>query len=183
MRLIKAFLVGAIGLFVIITLFSLLIPSRVMVSRAVLVNNSSQGQVFQQIARIENWKNWHPIFKLDSASLVRNAAPDGRIDANYTILQRGKEISIQLISADTNSVKFQLLASGENDIENDIVLSSLPGQHAVQVEWRAITKLHWYPWEKFYGIFIDQLTGPGYDAALTGLKEYMENPLSTKGGN
>lgn len=182
MRLIKAFLVGAIGLFVIITLFSLLIPSRVRVSRAVLINNSSQGQVFGQIAAMNNWKNWHPIFKLDSARLISLAPANGSKDSGYSILQRGKEIKIQFVSADTNSVKFLLQASGENDIDNDIVISSLPGQHAVQVEWRAITKLHWYPWEKFYGIFVDQLTGPGYEAALNGLKEYLEGPQSPKEG-
>ena len=182
MRLIKAFLVGAIGLFVIITLFSLLIPSRVRVSRAVIINNTSQSEAFREIAAMNNWKNWHPIFKLDSARLVSLAPVSGINDSNYSILQRGKEITIQMLSADSNSVKFLLRANGENDIDNDIVLSSLPSQNSVQVEWRAITKLHWYPWQKFYGIFVDQLTGPGYEAALNGLKGYLEGPKSPKEG-
>jgi hypothetical protein len=46
---------------------------------------------------------------------------------------------------------------------------------AMQVEWRVLTKLKWYPWEKFYGIFIDKLTGPGYEVALNNLKELAEN--------
>lgn len=182
MRLIKAFLVGGIGLFVIITLFSLLIPSRVRVSRAVIINNISPGEVFRQIGALNNWKNWHPIFKLDSARLISLAPAQGSNDSTYRILQQGKEITIQMRSADTNSIKFTLRAGGENDVENDLVLSSLPSQHSVQVEWRAITKLHWYPWEKFYGIFVDQLTGPGYEAALNGLKEYLEGPTSSKVG-
>ncbi len=176
MRLIKAFLVGAIGLFVIITLFSLLIPSRVRVSRAVLINNTTTNAVYQQIVNFDNWKKWHPIFTTDSAIIFWHPPAIVGKDSDCIILQRGKEVKIQLISADSNSVEFLLQAGGENDIDNDIVLSSLPGQNSVQVEWRAITKLHWYPWEKFYGIFIDQLTGPGYDAALNGLKEYLEGP-------
>jgi hypothetical protein len=45
------------------------------------------------------------------------------------------------------------------------------------VEWRSLTRLHWYPWEKFYAIFMDKITGPGYEAALNGLKEIVEkNP-------
>lgn len=182
MRLIRAFLAGAIGLFIIITLFSLLIPSRVRVSRAVLINNSSQYEVFRQVATINHWKNWHPIFTLDSARLMSRTPANGSKDSSYSILQRGQTITIQMHAADSNSVKFLLQADGENDIENDIVLSSLPNQHTVQVEWRAITKLHWYPWEKFYGIFVDQLTGPGYEAALNGLKEYLEGPQSPKSG-
>ena len=176
MRLIKAFLVGAIGLFVIITLFSLLIPSRVRVSRAVIINNTSHREVLRQIVPMSNWKNWHPIFKLDSARLIGIAPANGSSDSTYSILQRGNEITIHMLSADTNYIKFSLQANGENDIDNDIVLSSLPSQNSVQIEWRAITKLHWYPWQKFYGIFIDQLTGPGYEAALNGLKEYLETP-------
>jgi len=182
MRLIKAFLVGAIGLFVIITLFSLLIPSRVRVSRAVLINNTTTNAVYQQIVNFDNWKKWHPIFTTDSAKIIWHPPTIVGKDSGCIILQRGKEVKIQLISADSNSVKFLLQAEGENDIDNDIVISSLPGQASVQVEWRAITKLHWYPWEKFYGIFVDQLTGPGYEAALNGLKEYVESPLSAKGG-
>ncbi|MEO5891778.1 MAG: hypothetical protein ABIQ31_16140, partial [Ferruginibacter sp.] len=94
-------------------------------------------------------------------------------DSGCMIMHRGKEIDIRLISADSTSIKFLLQSEGENDIENDIVLTALSSR-SVQVEWRAITKLHWYPWEKVYGIFIDKMTGPGYENALNGLKDYME---------
>ena len=174
MRVVKAFLVGATGLFIIITLFSLLIPSRVMVSRGVVVNNASADGAYRQIAGFENWKNWHPIFTVDSAKIYRHLPAIAGKDSGYIIKHRGRDVKVKLISADTTSVKFLLQADGENDINNDIVLTALPAQNAVQVEWRSITKLHWYPWEKFYGIFIDKLTGPGYEAALNGLKDYME---------
>ena len=174
MRVIKAFLVGATGLFIIITLFSLLIPSRVMVSRGVVVNNASAGGAYRQVAGFENWKNWHPIFTVDSAKIYRHLPVIAGKNSGYLIKHRGRDVKVKLISADTTSVKFLLQADGENDINNDIVLTALPAQNAVQVEWRSITKLHWYPWEKFYGIFIDKLTGPGYEAALNGLKDYME---------
>jgi hypothetical protein len=174
MRLIKAFFAGAIGLFIIITLFSLLIPSRVRVSRAVLINGAGLDEVYRQIHPFENWKNWHPLFTVDSSRLYREASLIAGKDSTCHILHRNQDISVSLLSADSTSVKFMFFAAGENDIENDIVITSLPSQQAVQVEWRAITQLHWYPWEKFYGIFIDKLTGPGYELALNGLKEYIE---------
>lgn len=179
MRVIKVFLVGAIGLFIIITLFSLLIPSRVRVSRAVLINNTSNDVVYRQVANLENWKNWHPIFTMDSAKLSSHSPAIAGKDSGYTFNHRGRDINITILSADSGSVQFLLQADGENDIDNDILITSLPSQNAVQVEWRAITKLHWYPWEKFYGIFIDKLTGPGHEAALNGLKDFIEkNPMS-----
>jgi hypothetical protein len=63
MRLIKAFLVGAIGLFIVITLLSLLIPSTVKVSRTTLINNTTSAKVLDQVVNLSNWKNWHPVFK------------------------------------------------------------------------------------------------------------------------
>lgn len=182
MRLIKVFLAGITGLFIIITLFSLLIPSNVRVSRAVMINNTSSGEVYRHIAHLENWKTWHPLYTVDSARLYWAPGNNGE-DSTCHIMHRQQDIILSRLTADSTSIKFLLKAAGENDIDNDIVITSLPTQQAVQVEWRAIIKLHWYPWEKFYGIFIDKLTGPGYEGALNGLKNYIEKgPLSTEEG-
>jgi hypothetical protein len=35
--------------------------------------------------------------------------------------------------------------------------------------------MKWYPWEKFSGIFVDKMTGPGYQAALNELKDFVEH--------
>jgi len=144
----------------------------VRVSRAVIINDSGIGEVYSQILPFKNWKNWHPIFTTDSVNADLPEMTDN--DSGCVIRHRGKDVHIYLLSADSSSVKFLMQASGENDIENDIVITALPVQQAVQVEWRSITRLHWYPWEKFYGIFIDKLSGPGYEAALNGLREYIE---------
>jgi hypothetical protein len=175
MRFIKAFLFGITGLFIIITLLSLLISSNVKVSRVVIINNTSAGKVYQQVANFENWKNWHPIFTVDSAKLYFHPPAIVGKDSGCYIMHRGKEVIIKSIESDSTSVKFLLQSEGENDIENNIIITPLLSQNAVQVEWRTITKLHWYPWEKFYAIFIDKIAGPGYEAALNGLKNFMEN--------
>jgi len=174
MRLLKTFLAGVTGLFIFITLFSLLIPFHVRVSRVVLINNTSSGEVFRQIANFENWKNWHPVFTIDSASLYRYSNLIAGKDSGFRIVHRDKVVLIKLLSADSTAVKFLSQADGENDIENDILVSPLVSYQSVSVEWRSVTRLHWYPWEKFYGIFIDKLTGPGYEDALNGLKDFIE---------
>jgi hypothetical protein len=173
MRLIKAFLTGVAGLFIVITLLSLLIPSKVKVSRTALINNTSTAKIIAQIADLYNWKNWHPVFKNTDTKI--NITPEaGSDNTSAEIIYGGKSAKLLITSADSNSVKFTLQSTGENEIQNEILVSSIPDQSNVQVEWRAINKLKWYPWEKFYGIFIDKLTGPGYDDALKGLKDYLE---------
>ena len=175
MRLIKGVLVVMISLFSIITLFSLLIPSSVRISRAVVINNADAAAVYKQIIPFENWKNWHPIFTVDSATFSREAN-----GASFHIIHRQQEVLLLLQKADSNSVQFLLQNKEVNDVQNEIVIHSLPSQQAVQVEWRTITRLNWYPWEKFYGIFLDQLTGASYEGALNGLKGFLEGSLSNK---
>jgi len=171
MRIIKGILVVIISLFSVITLFSLLIPSSVRISRAVVINNTNATAIFHQLLPFENWKNWHPIFTSDSASFNRDAK-----DGSFHIIHRQQDIVLDLKNSDSSSIHFLLKVKGENDVQNEIVIHSLPAQEAVQVEWRTITYLKWYPWEKFYGIFLDQLTGASYEEALNGLKIFVEGP-------
>jgi hypothetical protein len=172
--LLRAFLTGAAFLFIIITCFSLLIPSRAMVSRAVQIDGKPASFIYQQVADLNRWVNWHPVFTTGPATL--DCPPSGPLmkERGCTITQGGKKINIRLLSSDSNAVRFLLTAPGENDVENEILVRSADGGESVQVEWKAIMKLKWYPWQKVYGIFIDPLTGPGYEAALKGLKDYME---------
>lgn len=175
-RFIKAFLFGITGLFLVVTLLTLLITSNVRVSRATVINNTSIDKIYQQIVDLKNWKNWHPIFKTGVAvinftnkTVDKNAACD--------IVYNNKTTHLLITNIDSTSVKFILQSPGENDIENTIILSQLSSDKEIRVEWRAVTKLHWYPWEKIYAIFIDKISGPGYDAALNGLKDFIEkNP-------
>ena len=68
-----------------------------------------------------------------------------------------------------------LLRDGENDIFNTLRVSPIQQTNQVQAEWIVLIKLKWYPWEKFYGIFIEKISGEGYEEALNSLKEYAEN--------
>ena len=173
MRIIKIFLAGLIGLFVFVTLFSLVIPSNIRVSRATIIH-SSKDEVYKQVTDLKNWKNWHPLFK-NNVIKILFSNPSKGINAYCDLNYKNKQTHLQVTGIDTSSIQFLLQLKGENDISNQISITPLTEQNAVQVEWQALTKMHWYPWEKFYGIFIDKIYGPGYEDALNGLKEYAES--------
>ena len=103
MRLIKGVFVLIISLFSIITLFSLLIPSSVRISRAVVINNTNATAIFQQLLPFENWKNWHPIFTADSASCNRDEK-----DSSFHILHRQQDILLKLRDGDSTAIHFLL---------------------------------------------------------------------------
>jgi len=171
LRLLKAFIVGIGCLFIIITLFSLVIPSNIKVSRITVINNTAPTSVYEQISNLKNWKNWHPVFKSDSAIVTFPDPLKNACDISYN----GTTTHVAITSLSAPQVNLLLLSKKQNDINVEIHLTNLSGQQSVQVEWRALTKLNWYPWEKFFGIFLDKLSGPGYEAALTGLKDFLES--------
>ena len=174
MRLIKALIVGATGLFIFITLMSLLIPANPRLSRTVVINAPGKEKIMNQLVNLANWKNWQPLFTQGNATQVLGKIAEGK-EAYSDIAYNGKTVQVKILEADSSSVLFTLKASGENDITNKIVVTSLQPSQQVRVDWIATTHLHWYPWEKFYAIFIDKLTGPGYEASLNGLKKFVES--------
>lgn len=173
MNRMKGLLFGIGGLFLVVTLLSLLMPSKVMTARSVVIH-ASDTSLEKQIADLANWKNWHPVF-MNKVSHPAISNPSSGIGASAKWTTNGKENILQITERQPGSVRMRLARSGENEIDNILSLSHVEGGSAVQVEWRVLTRLEWYPWEKFYGIFVDKLTGPGYEQALDNLKKFAEN--------
>lgn len=169
-QLLKVFIVGIIGLFCIMLLLSLLIPSTVIVSRNIVINSTDTSAIYQQIAHSNNWKNWHPIFKNSSATVqIDSVKNSGFIVINNTVTTL-----TFLTPSQPNTAQFILSVKAEQPIENTIVINTIQNTATTQITWYATNHFSWYPWQKFYAIFIDKLTGPGYDDALQGLKNYIE---------
>ncbi len=159
------------GLFIVITLMSLLMPSKVMTTRSSTIASTPQ-LIMDQLQDLQNWKNWHPVFKNDkNIRISKNSSGAG---AYAEWMKGNKKKHLQIISVSENVVRFLIKMPGENDMENKIELTKFEGSNDIQVEWAALTKLKWYPWDKFSGLFIDKITGQGYASALYDLKSFLE---------
>ncbi|RYD73747.1 MAG: hypothetical protein EOP53_19520 [Sphingobacteriales bacterium] len=173
MRLVKGFLIVVTGFFVLITLISLLIPSTVVTVKSVSIH-ASQQKIVAAIQDLNQWQNWHPVFRQENKT-IKVSQPSFGVDAKLQWLQNEKPHDITITKVFPEGIQFNLNSAGEKPVET--FLSALPMQepNTFQVEWKAVTKLKWYPWEKFGGIFITEMTGPGYEQALNSLKQYIEN--------
>ena len=172
MKRVKGFILAIAGLFIMITLLSLLIPSKVMVTRGVVIN-AYRNKIFDEISVLRNWKHWHPVFKNDS-TLVK-FSPDSSGLNSFCEWESAAKNNKLLVTAQTdNGIVLALQREGENEVTNTLSILPLADSNSFQVEWRALTRLKWYPWEKFYGIFIEKVTGQGYEDALNSLKKYVE---------
>lgn len=173
MRLFKGFIIALTGLFIFVTILSLFIPSKVVVVKGVVINAGAE-KVFAEIRDLQNWKHWQPVFKKDSAIIKFDTDSFG-ISNSCRWESSGKKNQFLIRTQKDNVVTASLLREGENEIFNTIRVLQLPDNNQVQVDWSVMIKLKWYPWEKFYGIFIEKISGQGYEDALNSLKEYTEN--------
>ena len=173
MRMFKGFLFVATGFFILITLISLLIPSRVMTTKSVTIH-APKEKISAAIKDLQTWKKWHPVFKADSAIKISN--PSSGVGANAEWMQGVKKNMLTITEDFPEGIKVALSRPGERPVENSILLLPMEEAGTYHVEWRSLTKLKWYPWEKFAGIFVSDMTGPGYEAALNELKKYIEIP-------
>ena len=171
MRLLKGFVFAICGLFVVVTLLSLLMPSNVITSRTITIASTPQI-ILNEISDLQNWKNWNPLFQQNKNIFIGDSSSG--IGAYAEWHNGNNKKSLRLTGININEIRFIVQSSGENDLENKITLINYKDSNHVQVEWSALTKLKWYPWEKFSGIFVDKITGAGYDNALNSLKLFIE---------
>ena len=165
-RLLKGFIIAIAGLFIFITILSLFIPSRIQISRGVLIH-AHASKVFEQVNDLSNWKHWQPVFKNDTAVISFS-----RDTASWT--SKNKMNRFFITGRSGNSISATLDREGEIPVLNTISVLPVADSNQVQAEWNVLIKLKWYPWEKFYGIFIEKMSGQGYQDALNSLKEYSE---------
>ena len=173
MKAVKGVIIVFFGLFIFVTLISLLIPSTIVTTRAETVQADSL-RLYKEIADLKNWKHWHPVFLQDS-NKIRFSATTTNVNDFAEWESNHKKIRIVIAENNFPSIKVLLQTEGENDMENILALRQVQEQGNMQVQWTSITKLKWYPWEKFSGIFIEKLSGSGFQAALTSLKIYVES--------
>lgn len=159
----KSIVYGLLGLALMVSLMSLLFPSKVLVARSVQFA-ADNGAVIEQVGKLENWKNWHPVFQQINMQINGSMA---QWESN------GKNNTIEITKVDSSAVYFLTKRVGENDIENIVSVKPISGSNEWNVDWLAVNKLKWYPWEKFAGMFIDKISGQGYQQALEGLKQYL----------
>lgn len=168
MKLVKAFLAGIAGLCVFVLLLSLLFPSRPRVQRTVLITGRPVDSVMYYLRDLRQWPAWHPLFSGGSA------APEGEVTENRLACQvRGQAVQFTRNKVDRQSVEIQITSADEHPITCQITCTPLTDLQQVRVDWVATHQLSWYPWQKFYAIFLDKLAGPGYEAALEGLRQHL----------
>jgi hypothetical protein len=145
LRVIKLAIISAIVVFVIVYLISLLIPSKIIISRAINIE-APKEKIYPLIADTSNWKQWNDL-----------ANPN---------------IYIEQLPSDSNIVS-TLWTYGSRSIKGSYRMEKIGDVTVVQ--WYFEFHLKWYPWEKFGSITFEDQFGKPMERSLSKLKTLVTN--------
>ena len=166
MKAVKGFLIVIFGLFIVVTLFSLIMPSSVSAVRNIGIN-ASRDSINVLLKDLSKYPDWYPGMRGNDPVV----AP-GQKSISW---KAGEKTNIlKMVSADTNAVQLRLESGSNEPVFSDIYTAMYENEPGVNVEWRVHSKVKWYPWERFGGIFFDQVSGPSMEAGLENLKNILE---------
>jgi hypothetical protein len=158
MRLLRFILISIFLLFTLITLFGLLIPSTVRISKAIDIN-AEATEIFSLIRDTSTWKNWHPAFQKTET---------------HSGLQEGL-IIIEVLVTDS-LLQIELSKEEKNKLLNGWAVYTHPNSDVKTLQWYMDFKLRWYPWERFGSLFYENTYGLMMEEGL----QNINNLLSSK---
>ncbi|MEO6894070.1 MAG: hypothetical protein ABI136_03485, partial [Ginsengibacter sp.] len=143
------FIIFLLGVFIVIFLLALLLPSKVTVAKSVDIN-SSRDNIKNQIVNFEEWKNWYPAFKDENISVVKNSANSENISSVILKDKKGKTILLNLIDTSNNKIDIQVQSSSSTQVDYEFLL--IPKlNNQTQLTWNININLGWYPWKRIEG--------------------------------
>jgi hypothetical protein len=160
MRFVKLAIISAVVLFIVIFLFSLIIPSTVRVSRAVDIS-APKDSLVAQLADLRQWHLWNEMVNKPGVS---HKFSESSINSEDMTITKKAQAGDTLLT-DWKQPNARVLNSGFTWYGND-------GQLVLQ--WYFDIKLRWYPWEKFGSIVFDKQLGPPMEKSLGNLKKLLE---------
>ncbi len=162
MKLIKLGLISVVVLFLITTLMSALMPSTVLVSRAININ-ASLDSIRNLVEDIPHWKLW--IEGMDK--------PEVKIFSTETADLGGTQVAITQ-KTDSTIVSTWITRNG-NEQTSTLRMISEPSHKVTIVQWQFVQKVKWYPWEKFGSMMNDKVIGTMMEKNLNTLKVLAES--------
>ena len=161
MKLLRLAFFSVISLFVIASFIGILLPSTVLVSRAVNVT-APKDSIIPYIKNIEQWKGW--MDGMQQASVKINSS--SHADLAGTLVD---------ITGVTDSTIISSWTTKRGSVQTSTVrVIGDSTQKITVVQWQFEQKLKWYPWERLGSMMNDKILGTMMEKNLNNLKSLVE---------
>lgn len=166
MRLIKLGFISVVVLFGLITAMSLLLPSQIIISRAIDINRPLDT-VYEAVTNLSKWKGWMDNYEADSTTISFPSKGPA------SFIKMGK-VRVDITALDSTKMEANWQSADSRPLPGSFNFITSADQQMVTVQWQFVQKVKWYPWEKFASITSDKVLGPYMEKSLDNLKKLME---------
>lgn len=168
MRKIIFVTLGFVFILGMLALLSLLLPSKITITKSVGVNVPS-AEVHEYVNDLRKWPEWFLPMEDSSMNITYT---DG--DASVTIRDnKGKEMKLEKMPSTIDTVNFALRTPSATRVFYQVIL--IPqNEYNTQIVFNVNTYFKWYPWEKIKGVFLDKMSGPMYQKSMYQLEKAIE---------
>jgi len=170
----KRILIGLVALLLLFAAVGLALPSHFSVERSVTID-APADKVYSIIAAPREWKRWTVWNQRDPHMQMRYAGPEagagarwswrsdseGNGDMEFTEVVPGRQVDYRLLFPD-----FGMHSKGSLRIE--------PEGSGVRVRWSNEGEMGASPVDRWFGLLMDRLVGPDFEAGLSNLKRLAE---------
>jgi hypothetical protein len=169
MRIVKLAIISVVVLFLLATAFSLLLPSQVIISRAIDIY-ASKEKVYNIINEPDQWRNW--IENRDSLPVSFSTQARKSFILGTT--------KAWIVSSAANQINTNWQVGKGQVIPAEFNFIEQTGSDYLTLQWKFVQEVKWYPWEKFASIVSDKILGQFMEASLDNLKRHSEQPIENE---
>lgn len=153
------------SLLLLLLAVSLLLPTRVSVSKAIDI--SASGADIEPLLRdFSKWNTWYPPL-VDRRLKMQTISDDSR---SATLIQGGgRRLKLYRTVSDTGHIQIDFDTNSRTKLAYEFFWRTVP-PGGIKLVLTVHTRLGGYPWERAKGIFVEKILGPQTEQILKKIK-------------
>lgn len=150
------------------------LPSGFKVERSVRIE-APAAAVYALVASPREWKRWSAWNQRDPAMEIEYTGPEAGVGARWAWKSATEgNGEMEFTAAQPGERVDYLLRFPEFGMESTGVLRIEPDGSGVRVSWSNVGDMGGNPINRWFGLFMDKLVGPDFEAGLANLKREAE---------
>lgn len=174
MKFLKTLLIGLIGLFVLLAIAGLFLPSSARVERSIVIERAP-SVIFPVVNSFERFNEWSPWHAIDPNATYSYSGPASGVGANMkwkgndevgtgsqtiTASEPDKRVAMELTFGDMTPSKVEMLLAPEGG--------------GTRVTWTLESAFGYDLAGRYFGLLMDKFVGADYEKGLAQLKAVIE---------
>jgi uncharacterized protein YndB with AHSA1/START domain len=168
-------LLGAlVGLVVLLLVIGFFLPSEFRVERSVLINAPAE-RVYPLVATPREWTRWSVWNERDPNMQIEYSGPESGAGAAWSWKSETEgNGEMEFTEATPPQRVVYVLRFPDMGMQSTGLMTVTPAEGGVQVTWTNEGDMGGNPLNRWFGMFMDSLVGPDFEAGLNKLKRVAE---------